>query len=190
MKAVLIIGAGGHGQAVAEAMQAANEYEPVGFVDDGQKGSVVGLPVLGTTADLPECIAKARLAIVAIGKNSIREDLQRRAESIGFKLVTVIHPRASVSPSAKIGRGSAIMAGAVVGTAAELGSGVIVNCGAIVDHHCKVEDFGHLGTGAAMAGGSILGTRAWMQAGASLGYGVHVAADEILLPGEGRVIER
>lgn len=45
------------------------------------------------------------------------------------------------------------MAGAIVGTEARLGDGVIVNCAAVVDHHCRVGDFGHLGVNAAMAGG-------------------------------------
>lgn len=33
---------------------------------------------------------------------------------------------------------------AIVGAEAQLGAGVIVNCGAVVDHQCRVEDFGHL----------------------------------------------
>ena len=83
-------------------------------------------------------------------------------------------------------QGHAVMAGAVVGTEARLGQGVIVNCGATVDHHCTVEDFGHLGVNACMAGGAVLGRGAWMQAGAALGYGVHVRADSVLVPGEAR----
>ena len=61
---------------------------------------------------------------------------------------------------------------------------MIVNCGAVVDHHCRVEDFGHLGTQAGMAGGSVLGRGAWMQAGAVLGYGVTVEAGSVLPPGQ------
>jgi UDP-3-O-[3-hydroxymyristoyl] glucosamine N-acyltransferase len=75
------------------------------------------------------------------------------------------------------------MAGAVVGTEARLGVGVIVNCVAVVDHDCRVGDFGHLGVGAVMAGGSALGQGAWMQAGAALGYGVVVADGVTLAPG-------
>ena len=78
------------------------------------------------------------------------------------------------------------MAGAVVGTEAQLGEGVIVNCGATVDHHCRVDAFGHLGVNACMAGESVLGHRAWMQAGSALGYGVHVEDEAVLAPGEAR----
>ena len=75
------------------------------------------------------------------------------------------------------------MAGAIVGTEARLGSGVIVNCGAVVDHHAQVHDYGHLGVNACMAGGAVLGRSAWMQAGSALGYGVKVADGDVLQPG-------
>ena len=80
----------------------------------------------------------------------------------------------------------AVMAGAIVGTEALLGEGVIVNCGATVDHHCTVEDFGHLGVNACMAGGSTLGRGEWLQAGSALGYGVKVPPAAVLKPGEAR----
>ncbi|WP_232229966.1 LbetaH domain-containing protein [Polaromonas glacialis] len=75
------------------------------------------------------------------------------------------------------------MAGAIVGTEPHLGAGVVLNCGAVVDHQCRVEDFGHLGVNAAMAGGAVLGRGAWMQAGAVLGYGVKVEAGVVVTPG-------
>jgi UDP-3-O-[3-hydroxymyristoyl] glucosamine N-acyltransferase len=78
------------------------------------------------------------------------------------------------------------MAGAIVGTEAVIGKGVIINCGSVVDHHCQIGDFGHIGTNASMAGGSSLGKAAWMQAGSALGYAVQVPDGEVLGPGESR----
>jgi sugar O-acyltransferase (sialic acid O-acetyltransferase NeuD family) len=185
----IVIGAGGHGRAVAELLKQSEEYLVAGFVDDAVGGNVWDWPVLGpTTASLDTYRAKAEGAIVAIGNNKRREELQSRFQKAGFRLITVVHPRAMVSPTARIGAGCALMAGAIVGTEAILEEGVILNSGAVVDHHCLVEAFGHLGTNAAMAGGSVLGRGAWMQAGASLGYGVCVAASEVLLPGEARSV--
>ena len=182
---LLIVGAGGHGRAVAEAADLGNEFEVAGFVDDGiQPGRRVGnSTVLGPIAVLASWRSHADIAIVAIGSNALREELHRRVAAAGFALATVRHPAAWVSPSAIVGPGCAVMAGAVIGTEARLGQGAIVNCGAAVDHHCTVEDFGHLGTGACMAGGSILGRGAWMQAGSALGYRVAVAPGEVLQPG-------
>jgi len=186
MDRLLIVGAGGHGRSVAEAVLAAGQHRLVGFVDDAAPSlrHVWEWPVLGTAADLARYRRHADVAIVAIGNNRLREELHRSLDAAGFELVTVIHPKAIVSPRAMIGAGSAIMAGAIVGTEAELGAGVIVNCGAVVDHHCRVEDFGHLGVNAGMAGCSVLGRGAWMQVGSVLGYGVKIDARLVLEAGK------
>ena len=186
MKGLLIVGAGGHGRSVAEAVLAAGSYKVVGFVDDAASAlqHVWALPVFGATADLTSYREYADVAIVAMGNNRLREELHGRLTVAGFELATVVHPKAVVSPRAVIGAGCAIMAGAIVGTEAQLGAGVIVNCGAVVDHDCRVDDFGHLGVNAAMSGGSVLGRGAWMQAGSVLGYGAMVDAWRVLGSGE------
>ncbi|WP_454722536.1 MULTISPECIES: NeuD/PglB/VioB family sugar acetyltransferase [Cupriavidus] len=185
MKSLLIVGAGGHGRSVAEAVLGSHAFDLVGFVDDAAPGlaKIWDWPVIGTTASLERYRSQADAAIVAIGNNALREALFDRLADLGFELPTVIHPSAVVSPRAIIGRGGAIMARAVVGTEAHLGAGVIVNSGAVVDHHCHVGDFGHLGVNAAMAGGAMLGRGAWMQAGSVLGYGVRVEDGAVLVPG-------
>jgi sugar O-acyltransferase (sialic acid O-acetyltransferase NeuD family) len=187
---VVIVGAGGHGQSVGEIVLNDVGLQLAGFVDDAANlGPILGRPVLATTQQLAACRAHADAVVVAIGNNRLREELCNRALAAGFELLTVVHPRAIVSASASIAAGCAIMAGAIVGTQAALGLGVIVNSGSVVDHHCRVEDFGHVGTNASMAGGSVLGRGAWMQAGAALGYNVVVAAGAVLTPGEARRVQ-
>ena len=183
---LLVVGAGGHGQSVAEAAELSGEFRVVGFLDDSlpPDQKVLGHSVLGSVASMVNHRSACDSAIVAIGKNDLRQRLMQQLIDEDFVLATVIHPRAFVSPSARIGKGSAIMAGGLVGTQARLGVGVIVNCGAVVDHHACVEDFGHLGVNACMAGGSSLGKGSWMQAGASLGYGVVVPPYTVLRPGQ------
>ena len=186
MRRLIIVGAGGHARSVAETVLLSGKFELAGFLDDTFPGlaKVWDFPVLGTTADIEKCRAFAEVAVVAIGKNELREVLCGQLRTAGFELATVIHPCAIVSPKAVVDAGCMIMAGAIIGTEAQLGSGVIVNCGAVVDHHCRVEDFGHLGVHAAMAGSSVLGRGTWMQAGSALGYGVRIDAGVVLAPGE------
>jgi sugar O-acyltransferase (sialic acid O-acetyltransferase NeuD family) len=183
---LLIIGAGGHGQSVAEAAELSGQFYVVGFLDDALAVGtlVLGYPVLGSAVDLTGYALVYDQVLVAIGNNALRASLVDRLVQAGLSLATVVHPKAMVSPCAQVGAGTAVMAGAIVGTAALLGQGVIVNCGAVVDHHARVEDFGHLGVGACMAGGSVLGAKAWMQAGSALGYGVTIPAETVLKPGE------
>lgn len=184
---LLVVGAGGHGRSVAEAVLLSCDFELIGFLDDvpsSRGGEVWGLPLLGSVNAFADYADLASHAVVAIGNNTLRKKLCEQLQAAGFALASVIHPRAIVSPRAQLGDGVAVMAGAVVGTEAVLGQGVIVNCGAVVDHHAQVQDFGHLGVNACMAGGSILGNLAWMQAGSSIGYGVQLASGAVLKPGE------
>lgn len=184
---LLIVGAGGHGRSVAEAVLMADQFRLVGFADDGAfaRGEAVwDLPVLGPVTAFEDYTSHATHAVVAIGNNVLRQKLFAQLQSAGFTLASVIHPKAMVSPRAQLGAGVAVMAGAIVGTEVTLGQGAIVNCGAVVDHHAQVHEFGHLGVNACMAGGSVLGALAWMQAGSAIGYGVQIAAGNVLKPGE------
>ncbi|WP_241027055.1 acetyltransferase [Variovorax sp. RKNM96] len=185
-KRLLIIGTGGHGRSVAEAVLLRGDYVLAGFLDDAAVPAqrLWDWPVWGATAMLSACRDRIDAVFVAIGNNVLREALHQRVQAQGLPLATVIHPAAVVSTRASVGQGSAIMAGAVVGTGAQLGEGVIVNCGAVIDHDCIVEPFGHLGVKAGMAGGSVLGRRAWMPVGAAIALGAKVAEDRVLQPGE------
>jgi acetyltransferase EpsM len=75
--AVLILGAGGHAQVVADilmrAHEAGSDYKPIGFLDDSPSltgTAIMGLPVLGIIAQLDEFDHDA--VIVAIGDNRTR----------------------------------------------------------------------------------------------------------------------
>ena len=182
---LLVVGAGGHGRSVAEAADLSGQFEVVGFLDDAASVGerVLGSYVLGPVDSMADHFSVADQAIVAIGNNAVREKLMQQLTEAAYVIATVVHPRAFISPTAVLGQGSAIMAGAIVGTEARLGVVAIVNCGAVVDHHAHAEDFSHLGVNACMAGGTVIGRGAWIQAGVALGYGVSVAPGAVLMLG-------
>jgi sugar O-acyltransferase (sialic acid O-acetyltransferase NeuD family) len=182
---VLILGAGGFGRAVADALGMAGGLVVAGFLDDrgGDLGRVLGLPVLGRIADLPQLRVRCDRLVVAIGDNHRRAELAAWVLEHELALQTVVHPRATVSTHAVLGDGAMVMAGAVVGTEVRLGRCAIVNAGAVVDHHAQVGDCAHLGVGALMAGGSRLGHRAWLQEGAVLRAGQQVPDDTVVIRG-------
>lgn len=179
---VLIVGAGGFGRSVADALGSGSGRTVAGFLDDRgpELGLVLGHSVLGRAADLDTWRQRYRLLVVAIGDNTRRRDICLRAQGIGFELVTVVHPHASVSAHARLGAGAMVMAGAVVGTEAQVGRGAIVNAGAVVDHHANVGEFAHLGVGACMAGHATLGDGAWLQEGGVLRAGQSAAPGTVI----------
>lgn len=169
-RTLVVMGAGGYGRSVAEAAAASSAYDVVGFLDDRWPDlePIWGLPILGRTADLATLRKQASAAVIAIGNNSRRRAVFQLADAAGFDLISVVHPRAIISPSARVGRGVTIMAGAVIGCEVWLGDGVIVSAGAVVDHHGRLEDFSQVSAGASLGGGVSLGPEAWVQEGCAL----------------------
>lgn len=179
-KTLLVLGAGGHGKAVAESALLSGEWQQVLFIDDRwpELKESFGLPVVSNVEGLAQFVDKAQGAIAAVGNNQVREQWCAAIEQAGLELVSVVHPRAYVSSSVALGAGSAVMALAMVGVDAQVGRAVIVNANATLDHDAVLGDFSHLGVGVQIAGGVRVGSRAWLQAGCSAGYNVVVADGE------------
>ena len=188
---IVIVCAGGHGAVVADILQRAHEAGsdavPVGFVDDTPHllgTAVLGLDVLAPIASLGDIAHDG--VIVALGDNRARRAITERLLAGGERLVTAIHPRACVAPSAKIGDGSVICAGAVVAPRVTLGRGVIINTNASVDHDSVVEDFAHLSVGATLGGAVRVGAETLVAHGASITSMMTVGARTII--GSGAVV--
>lgn len=184
----LILGAGGHGRSVADAIRAQGDAV-CGFLDDAIPAGeqVAGAPVLGPLAlawhwpqlanGFPDSL------LVAIGHPSLRQTWQQVLERQGAPLGVLVHPRACVSPSTQLSPGCVVLAGAVVNANAQLHSGVLVNSGAVVDHDAICAAYSQLGVNAAMAGGSRLGPLASLGPGEVLACGESRFAALELSPG-------
>lgn len=185
LRTLLIVGAGGHGKAVAEAALMAGDWHSVEFADDRwpELREVAGWPVVCVIAGLSTRQSVVQGAIAAIGNNAARERSVQAIIDACVPLVSVVHPSAWISPTAVLGSGAAVMACAVVGTDAHVGIASIINANATVDHDAVVGDFAHLGVGVQLAGGVKIGARAWVQAGSCAGYGLVVHERTVVGPG-------
>ncbi len=168
MMNVVVLGAGGHAKVVIEALRAAGRYHVVGCI--APAGSIVlDVPVLGSDDMLPELRARGLgHAIVAMGSNDRRLALGERLLAMGFDLATAIHPAANISPSARIGRGVAVLTGAVINAEAEIGDHAIVNTLAVVEHGCIIGEAAHVAPRAALGGDAVLGRLSLLGIGASV----------------------
>lgn len=170
---VLIVGAGGHGQVVADALLRAQENgavaQPIGYVDDNSAltGQVrLGLPILGTIQDLATLAYDA--LVIAIGNNRVRCQLYTTWQQQGYPFATVCHPRATVAPDVCIGPGSVIFAGVVVNTGSTIGANVILNTGCTVDHHNRIDDHVHIAPGVHLGGDVQIGEGTLVGIGATV----------------------
>ena len=167
---ILIYGAGGHGQVVAEAAAAAG-FTVLGFIDDQAKpGDTTGLPLFNV--DDPR-IAEVPV-ILGIGDNMARRRLMEDLKASGREIATVVHPSAYVAESAVLSEGAFVGANAVVNSSAYVGLGAIVNDGAILEHHCRLGDYAHLAPGAVTGGEITIGDYALVGLGSRLISGVRI----------------
>lgn len=181
-KRILLLGAGGHGKAMADLLLAAGGYDIAGFLDAASKASqVLGLPVLGDESLLAAlAVQGVTLAHPAVGNNAQRLAAASRLSAAGFALPSLTHPAALIGHGVRIGEGAAILARAVIGPEAEIGRLALVNTGAIVEHDCVVEEAAHIGPGVVLAGGVRIGAGALIGAGAVVRPGIIIGAGAVI----------
>ena len=192
---VIGLGAGGHAKVVLETLAAMGGFDVVGLLDPRDEltgASVHGVPVLGEDEllgrEYDEGVTHAFIGLAGSGDTRPRRRLFDLARSHGFEIVSAVHPRAFVSPSAVLGDGATILAASVVNTDARLGRNVIVNTGAIVEHDCRIGDHVHVASGARLASGVRVDEGAHIGLGASIVQGLHVGAGSTV--GAGAVVVR
>lgn len=162
---VVIIGAGGHAQVVADILMrmqdAGAPVQPLGYVDDNLEMhglTQLGLLVLGGIAALPTIPHDA--LIIGIGANRIRREIYARLSSAGERFAIARHPAAVIAPDVSIGPGTVICAGAIVNPGAVVGANVILNTACSADHHNRIGDHAHIAPGVHMGGDVEVGSGA------------------------------
>ena len=162
---IVAYGGGGHGRTVAEAA-AEQGWHVVGFVDDNRRpGDAVGP---WCTIDLADVDPRVSNIIVTIGDNAIRQRVCQKLREDRWRIISVIHPTAWVSPSATIGVGVYVGPHATINAHAVLEDGALVNSHAVVEHDVCVGAFAHVAPNAAVCGHGRIGERAMVGAGATI----------------------
>jgi len=164
----VVYGAGGHGKVVAEVLIASGRKLD-GFIDDNpvlDNTLVLGLPVF-IAGDWLSSHRDANVAL-GIGNNSARQSTASRVRQHGCKLVTGIHPAATVAGSAKIAEGVLVMPAAVLNPDCSIEEGAIINTGAIVEHDVHIGRYAHLSPNCATGGGAQIGDYSHIGMGANI----------------------
>ena len=147
---LLILGAGQYGQVAKEVAQSMGNFDRIDFLDDCNQLAIAKLDEYKTFAK------EYSHAFVAIGNADLRLSYIRKLEEANFKLATLVSPRAYVSPSAQIMKGSIVEPMAIINANSLVRSGVIVCAGAIVNHNAVVCDGCQLDCGSAVGSNVVL----------------------------------
>ncbi len=179
---LLIYGGGGHAKSLIDLIRLVGFYRIHGILDDGIPAGtrILDIPVLGSEALLHSLrragVGKAVNAVGGIGSITPRLAVYEKLAAAGFEIVTVVHPRAFIEPTAHVADGCQVFFNAYVGSEVRVGFGSIINTAAIISHDCQLGEYVNISPGAILAGAVTVGDRALVGMGATINLGVRIGA--------------
>lgn len=173
MQKIVVIGGGGHAKVVASIVKKLGKFEILGYTDNENHGSLLGMPYLGTDEvlprlkkDQPQCVAV--LGIGYLGNDDVRAHLVEKLRGFGFAMPAIVSPATVVNEDVQIGGGTVVMDGVVINSGTRIGFYAIINTSASIDHDCEIGDFTHIAPGVSLSGGVKIGAYSLLGIGASV----------------------
>jgi UDP-perosamine 4-acetyltransferase len=187
---VVVIGFGGHGQVVADALRACGreliavtELAPEQCAPSKMQVEIIrDDEVLKRFTPESVELALGLGSIWPVDANAIRRRVVNSFVSLGYRFTGFRHPAAWISEYASIAPTAQVHAGAVVQTGASIGEHCIINTRASIDHDGVIDRYCHIGPGVTLSGnvhlgeGTHVGTGACVIQGITMGKECFVAA--------------
>jgi UDP-perosamine 4-acetyltransferase len=182
--------AGEQGRVVSDILRARKADKDVVFVDDDESrhgSDVDGVSVVGGFDRLREFDEGTTECLVAFGdERGTRLTIAERVDRAGFEFFRAVHPSASVSETASVGRGVTVNAQSYVGPGSALGDHVLVDSDVTVSHDVELGEGATVTPGVTLAGGVSAGRDAYVGPGATVVEDVRIG--ERSLVGAGAVV--
>lgn len=155
---IIVIGAGGHGKVIADAIVKMGKYELKGFIDVNEPvGSKIfdEYKVISSQQDIEALVNNSTKFVIGVGNNEARKKLRDNFPK-NIAWATIIHPTAVIAHDVEIGIGSVVLANTTINAGSNIGEFTIIDSGTIVDHDCEIGDFNHLTIGTLVGSNSKL----------------------------------
>lgn len=168
---IIVIGNGGHSKVIQEMIYSIKGHRIVAILDDKYTHITEIKGVIYSPLDYFKHIyTQQTKVIIAIGNNKVRKKVVSKLNLPLDTYISLIHPTALISQSARIGLGTVVMPGAFVTAKAMIGNHAIINTGSIVEHESRIADFVHISPNATLTGN------------VSVDEGVHIGASATVIP--------
>lgn len=178
MKNVIVYGAGEFGTLISNVLSYYDEYKIAAFGDDDSQKIGKYLeetPILGKD-DLLNFAKKNGIntAITAIGNNMVRGDKYNLLKSNGFKMISIVHPKALIDTKVTYGDNVIIEMGTAIHTHSTIGNNVFLGGDALVGHHNTIGNHVLIGGNVSFGGNVIVEDYVSIGVGASIKPGVRL----------------
>lgn len=161
---LLIYGSKDFASTVAELVRHCG-HEVAGLVDDFNCGPAI----LGSLDVVIQSHPPSEYGVaMAIGYSNLpaRWAAWERITSAGYSAPALIHPRAYVADTARVGQGAIIMAGAIVDVRAEVGDLAVLWPSTCINHDARIGSNTFVSPGATICGFASIGSHSFIGAGA------------------------
>ena len=188
MDELIIVGGGGHGVSVFQAVNSLKRYNVTGFVDKRADAALArfGVKYLGTDDELDLIFRSNMKVVIGLGqKRSVhsRTEIAKKLEAKNANFPVIIAPSAFVSQYSTIGKGTVVLNQAMVNADCQIGNFNIVNSGAIIEHGVAINDHVHIAPGAIILGDVTIGAGSFIGAGAIIREGLRIGKKCIIAAG-------
>lgn len=185
-ESLLIIGASGHSKVIIDIIEKEGKYNILGLLDSQRPAGdkILGYTVLGKEEELPSIISISPgcKLFIAIGDNWIRNKVVNKMIALvpNINFASLVHPSAQIGKNVKIGRGVAIMAGAIINSDTSIEDFTIINTKASIDHDNKIFNFSSLAPNATTGGNVSVGEFSAISIGATIKHGISIGKHTII----------
>lgn len=153
-----------------------NHYNLLGFIDDTPEKQ--GVNEYGLSVFSRKNIKDKDAVVLAVPGSptsyKIRKQIIDSLEIPIEKFATVIHPNASVSPLAKIGKNVLIMAGVVITSNAIIEDHVCILPNTVIHHDVVVGKYSLIGSNISIAGSTKIGENCYIGSGTKIMNGLSI----------------
>jgi sugar O-acyltransferase (sialic acid O-acetyltransferase NeuD family) len=156
--------------------------------DFPQDGKFKGRPIIYSSDWVPKLLNMGIYKVLCLDPdNKRRQEQINLVRNSELKLVSAIHPTATILDKARLSDGVWINAGSIIGYKAEIEAGVIINTGVHIDHHNVLHECCQVDPGVVTAGNVVLGLGSHIHTGAviinkvRIGEGAIVGAGAVVL---------
>ena len=192
IKRIIILGTGGNCLDICDIINESKKGRCIGFLDDDELKwgkTIYGVKVLGPLSSATK--HKNVYFVNGIGSPNNFWKKDKIICKTGLKpknFISIIHPTANISKSAKIGYGTVIFPNVTIASNVKIGNHVIILSGTVINHDVQIGDYVCIASSVSISGRVKIGKMCYLGSNSSIREDVNIG--DFSLIGMGSVVLR